>query len=264
MQHRTSYARETFYIPNAPVPSIFLENLPEYFETHGAVIHQARNLIKVFEHEGQALNVKKYCIPPIVNRILYSLGWRTPKAKTTFLNAQEILKRGFLTPKPFGYLIERNAGLINYSYFISEQVTDFKPIGHHCHNKELIKALACYTADLHQKGLLHKDYTPGNILYRVQNGVYSFMLVDINRFRFRNKPVSTFDSVCNLMKPFDDDETLKFFVSEYTKCRCLNNTVCTAHVLFWRHLRNAYDKIKHALKRLPGANWLLQKPIQKK
>ena len=33
--------------------------------------------IRVFDIAGKKINVKKFCIPPIVNRILYSLGWRT-------------------------------------------------------------------------------------------------------------------------------------------------------------------------------------------
>lgn len=258
------YTREICQNPNARLPQNFIQQLPECFTQHGRVIHNARNQIRVYEFEGEEINVKKFCIPPIVNRILYSLGWRTPKAKNTFLNAQEILKRGFQTPRPFGYAIERNAGLINYSYFVSEQVQNFTPIRRAGNIPELIKALAEYTAKLHNAGLMHRDYTPGNILYRKENGTYAFMLVDINRFRIQKKPICLWFSVRNLMKPFEDDELLKSFVTEYAKCRNLNVWLCLRHVLFLRHTRNRYDAFKRALKRLPFAYLFLNKPLGKK
>ena len=100
--------------PQAPLPENFVGTLPDFFSQKGEIIHNARNQIRVFSVNNRKINVKKFCIPPIVNRILYSLGWRTPKAVSTYKNAQEILKRGFHTPAPYGYRIERTGGLINF------------------------------------------------------------------------------------------------------------------------------------------------------
>ena len=258
------YTREICRLPAARLPQNFIQQLPESFPRCGRIIHNARNQIRVYSFKGKEINVKKFCIPPIVNRILYSIGWRIPKAKTTFLNAQEILKRGFHTPRPFGYLIERSAGLINYSYFISEQVQGFTPIRRAENIPALIKALAEYTAKLHQAGLMHRDYTPGNILYREENGAYTFMLVDINRFRIQNKPICLWFSVRNLMKPFEDDKWLESFVTEYAKRRNLNVRFCIWYVLFLRHTRNCYDTFKRMLKHLPFAYLFLNKPLGEK
>lgn len=262
MKYGKAYLRETYKSENAPFPSDFIEQLPEQFALGGRIIHNARNQIRVYETTSTEINVKKFCIPPIVNRILYSLGWRTPKAKTTFLNATEIVKRGFQTPKPFGYIIERTRGLINFSYFISEQVQNVTPIREHKADcQPLIEALAKYTARLHQAGLMHKDYTPGNILYTEQNGKFNFMLVDINRFHIQDKPIGLWRSVSNLMQPFENDERLKEFVAEYAKHRKLNKDLCIRYVLFLRHTRNAYNSTKRALKKLPGAYLFLNKPL---
>lgn len=255
-----SYTREV-YQQGEFLPKDFIQQLPETFSGSGRILHNVRNQIRVYELNGQEVNVKKFCIPPIVNRILYSLGLRTPKAKTTFLNAEAIVKRGFQTPKPYGYVIERNAGLINYSYFVSEQMQDFQAMSHECTDKELTRALAKYTADLHKAGLMHRDYNPGNILYREDNGNYSFALVDINRFRIQNKPISLYYSVCNLMQPFQDDGMLAFFVSEYAKHREINVKLATRYVLFRRHVRTLYGKVKRALKKIPGAYIFLNKPL---
>lgn len=41
----------------------FLKEIPSRFEKEGTVIYEGRNLIKVIEHQGVLLNVKRYCIP---------------------------------------------------------------------------------------------------------------------------------------------------------------------------------------------------------
>ena len=152
--------------------------------------------------------------------------------------------------------------MINFSYFISQQVEGKTPIREAGFDKELICALARYTADLHQKGLMHKDYTPGNILYSVENGKYDFWLVDINRFRCEEKPIPLWLVVQNLMQPFHEDEPLKFFVLEYAKVRGLSPKI---YLPVWliRHTRNFYDKTKRTLKKLPGVSLFLGKPLKK-
>ncbi len=252
--------------PTAPLPEGFVANTPADFTAgNGQIIHNARNQIRVFDINGHLVNVKKYCIPPIINRIFYSYGIRRPKAKTTFLNAQEILKRGFRTPAPYGYLIERNRlGLITYSYFASEQLTDVKPLGYACTDKRLITAVAQFTAHLHQSGLLHIDYTPNNILYRVENGQYTFYMVDINRFAFRKSAWPVHKVLNNLMKPFETDDNLVFFVQEYAKARNIDPSNIVKKVLRLRHLRNSYDIFKAKLKKIPGAYLFLNQPLSGK
>ena len=257
--------RTVYQAPNTVLPDNFIANLPQNFFNHGGkLIHNARNQIKVFDVNGHKINVKKYCIPPIINRIFYSYGLRTPKAKTTFLNAQEILKRGFYTPTPYGYIIERNAlGLITYSYFFSEQLEDVSPVGHLCTDKNLITAVAQFTANLHTHGLLHIDYTPNNILYRMIDSKPRFYLVDINRFGFRKTPWPVKKVLNNLMKPFWNDEVLTFFVEQYAKTRQVSPDI-VKQVLRLRHLRNRYDDFKDGLKKIPGAYLFLNQPLSRK
>lgn len=262
MKKNPTFSQDIYQATDTGLPNDFMNALPATFDACDHIIHQARNQIKVYDSPVGKLNIKKYCIPPIINRILYSLGWRTPKAKSTYQNALEIRKRGFLTPKPIGYRIDRTAKLINYSYFVSEQVLDMKPIGHWCRNKALISALAEYTAQLHLHGLMHKDYTPGNILYAEKDGKYSFMLVDINRFICQDKPIHILEACKNLMQPFSEDDMLEYFVAEYARFRQIHKDICTHHVLHLRHMRNRYDTFKAWLKKIPGARYLIGKPIK--
>ncbi|MBR4592140.1 MAG: hypothetical protein IKO35_02920 [Elusimicrobiaceae bacterium] len=253
---------QTIQIPGAPLPADFMQTLPGFFSSGGTIIHNARNQIRVFDVNGRKINIKKFCIPPIVNRILYSLGWRTPKAVATYRNAQEILKRGFHTPAPYGYRIERKGGLINFSYFISEQIENMRPIREGGSDPALIQALAQYTAALHAHGLFHRDFTPGNILYRVENGEYQFSLVDINRFRFFDGPAPRRFVLRNLMQPFHDDNLLKCFVQAYQKHVPGLGDMEQA-VLRRRHWRNFYDNTKRQLKKIPGVSLFLGKNLKK-
>jgi len=259
MSKKTS--REIFTVPNAWLPENFIPELPDTFSSSGEIIHNARNQIRVYNVNGRRVNVKKFCIPPIVNRILYSWGWRIPKAKKTFLNANEIVKRGFQTPQPYGYIIERNGWLINFSYFVSEQADHLKPMGYKNHPLPLIKALAAYTVQLHQKGLVHIDYTPNNILFAEQDGNFTFSLVDINRFRFYKAEVPTAAVLTNLMKPFHDDEQIKRFATEYARLRGWNAEKLCQKVLRRRYIRNFYDRAKATLKKIPGVNLFLGKNL---
>ncbi|MBO4373068.1 MAG: hypothetical protein J5826_09070 [Bacteroidales bacterium] len=254
--------RTIFEIPNSPLPKDFIAGVPDNFDNGGTLIHNARNQIRVQEVNGQKINIKKYCIPPIVNRILYSIGWRTPKAITACKNAQKILEKGFQTPRPYGYIIERKNKILTFSYFISEQLQGVCPVGYGKHTKEIINALAKFTADMHKKGLLHIDYTPNNILFAQKDGNYSFSLVDINRFRFYNRPIPMHTILTNLMKPFPEEEELIYFVKSYAEQSGLNPDIYKK-VLRRRHIRNAYDKFKRALKKIPGAYLFLNKPLKK-
>ena len=255
-------SRTVFECEKSPLPNGFIAQVPALFDNGGTLIHNARNQIRVFDVEGSSVNIKKYCIAPIVNRWLYSAGWRTPKAVSTYRNALKILENGFLTPKPYGYILEYTRGILGFSYFISEQIQDMHPMGYGSHPEDLIKAVAQLTADMHQKGLLHIDFTPNNILFAQKNGKYIFSLVDINRFRFYNHPVPLGAALTNLTKPFHDDEQLIKFVKEYTALRGLDSALYK-EVLRRRHMRNTYDNLKKKLKKLPFASWFINKPLGK-
>ena len=248
--------------PQAPLSEDFVVNLPKTFPNSGEIIHNARNQIRVFDVNDHKINVKKFCIPPIVNRILYSLGWRTPKAVATYRNALEILKRGFHTPAPYGYRIERKGGLIDFSYFVSAQESDMRPVSQAANDPALINALAQYTADMHAKGLWHKDFTPGNILFRVKDGKHEFSLIDINRFRFFVGSVPATIVRRNLAQPFYDDKNLSAFVEEYARITNWHGNL-VHKVLRKKHLRNAYDNLKYNLKKLPLVDLFLGKPLKK-
>jgi serine/threonine protein kinase len=72
---------------------------------------------------------------------------------------------------------------------------------------------ARFTADLHQKGIFHKDYTPGNILFGKVGDHYEFELVDLNRMKFGK--VSLKDGYKNLHRLCFNDDQYRFFTEAY-------------------------------------------------
>lgn len=171
--------------------SSFLTSLPERFEAEGQYIYGGkRNLIKCFQApDGTAINVKRYAIPNLFNDFIYSWGLRAAKGKRAYDYAERLNALGIPTPEPIAYIEQRALGCIRHSYFISPQCSyphrlyemgnaspaDYEPMA---------EALARFAAQMHHAGVLHLDFSPGNILWDKDEAGYHFMIVDINRMHF--------------------------------------------------------------------------------
>lgn len=80
-------------------------------------------------------------------------------------------------PVPIAYIEECKWGLIKYSYFISLQSSyrrNFYEFGNADVNdcRDVVIAFARYTARLHESDIMHRDYSPGNILFDKIDGEY--------------------------------------------------------------------------------------------
>lgn len=228
----------------------FINSIPEIFETEGRVIYSGRNLIKVIEVNGTEINVKRYGIPAFANRVIYSF-FRVPKGRRAFVYPHELLQRGFETPDPIAYIEEKKCGLMNYSYFISLQSPykrDFYEFGNaaieHC--RDVVVAFAQYTADLHKSGIMHRDYSPGNILFDKIDGKYHFMLVDINRMSFGK--ISVDKGCANFARLWGQKSFFELLAKEYAKARCADEKECVERVLNCRKKFWTYFAKKHYVK----------------
>ena len=171
--------------------SAFIADVPRLMLTQGATVYEARNLIKVLRApDGTLLNVKRYHRPSPLNALVYSTCLRKPKGRRAFDYPPRLLAAGIETPEAVAYIEERRFGIIGYSYFISIQcayrhrlydVLDMKPGDY----TPLAEALGRMTARMHEAGILHRDFSPGNVLWdRAADGSFRFSVVDINRMRF--------------------------------------------------------------------------------
>ncbi len=170
----------------------YIASLPTFFEDEGTYIYGGRrNLIKCFTApDGTVVNVKRFCQPRLFNRLVYSYGIRQPKGQRAFDYPARLLDKGIETPEAVAYIEERNVlGLLGQCYFVSIQCS----YAHRLYEMQqatpsvyepLAEALAVYTANMHNQGVLHLDFSPGNVLWDIVDGHYRFSVVDINRMHF--------------------------------------------------------------------------------
>lgn len=194
------------------------------FDEGGRVIYTGHNIIKVF---GPApdINIKRYRIPRWYNRIIYSL-LRKPKGERAFRNAQRLQQADINTPQPLAFIMERKRGLIGKSFLVTRQEYGYQdcymlgndPIMDPA-KRQLVKEIAALGAKMHTAGILHKDFSPGNILWHQHpaTGKVEFCLVDINRMRFGK--VSLKQGAENFARMWGQPEMFKLLAREYARLR---------------------------------------------
>lgn len=170
----------------------FVASLPQLFERgEGEVIYDGRNQLRRFNVEGRSLIVKSFRTPNFVNRIAY--GWlRSSKAQRSFEYAARLRCIGIGSPTPVGWLTERRGFLFGRSYYACLESTlpyTYKDIMAGTLAPDLerraLEAIGLTTARLHNAGMLHKDYSRGNILFGpAADGSISVEIIDLNRIRF--------------------------------------------------------------------------------
>lgn len=164
-----------------------LSSIPETIAVCGTKIFQGRNRIYRATIGGIDLTVKEFRVPSLANRIAYTF-FRKGKARRSYDNAMTLGKLGIGTPEPIAYIEERAGGLLRRSYYVC-RYWEGDVVGGWEHKMSdsgaMLESLARFTLTLHQKGVYHKDFSQGNILYRRdKDGGFEFVLVDINRMLF--------------------------------------------------------------------------------
>ena len=81
-----------------------------------------RNTIKNLTSQNLNLNIKSFKVPHLINRIAYSF-FRKSKANRSFEYANDLIKKGIKTPKPFAYFEYSNLKLLHKSFYVSEQIS---------------------------------------------------------------------------------------------------------------------------------------------
>ena len=222
----------------------WLEQLPATFSEQGKVIYDARNQIRIMNGwDGSEVCVKRFHAPRFLNRFVYSF-WRMQKAIRAFHNALRLKLAGIGTPEPVAFLLTKRFGLLGESYLVSRKSSltrNFYEFRHHplAGNEDIVRAFARFTALMHEKGILHKDYSPGNILFdRQKDGSVAFEIVDINRMTF-DRPVDL-DTACrNFCRLWGKEDFFRLLAKEYAKARGFDEAECTRLTIkywkrFWR------------------------------
>ena len=173
--------------------------LPETLEKMpvAKVLRDTRNKIWNIEIAQGTITVK-------LNRArgLKRLSYRflDSKAKRHWNNAISMLRRGINTPQPIAFFERHQDKGIEYNYYITQFLenafsardvftsinkgeTHYRNIEHN----DLLKVIAVFICEMHNKAILHRDLSSGNILLTSDNDGIKPYLIDIGRAKILKK-----------------------------------------------------------------------------
>jgi hypothetical protein len=226
----------------------FLLNIRFFFNTNKETIHKARNELKIIQYNGMDTIVKSFKIPNIFRRVYYTY-FRDTKSKKSY---EYSLKIKDFTPNAIGYIEFYENKLLSDSYFISEKFeynfTIREPLleENFENREEVFKAFARFTFELHENEILHKDYSPGNILIKKIYDKFLFKIVDINRMEFR--PLSLDERLLNFSKLWAQDIYLEIIVKEYARLINADEKECVSKAIKYNQKHKNKMNMKKRLK----------------
>lgn len=229
-------------------------NIKDYFsKEENITLFNKRNIIKTIKFNNKKYAVKSFKIPHILNKIVYRF-FRDSKAKRSYYNSIKLLELQINTPKPIGYIEFNSLVLFKDSFYISEFLDYDFEIRELFNNLEFIdrevilKKFIEFTYNLHQKGVYHIDYSPGNILVKKYNLEYKFYLIDVNRMKFLDFDIDLrTKSISKLTKNIDDNN---FMIDYYSQISKIDKSILIRKFNLHFNREKRYLKRKKYLKRV--------------
>jgi serine/threonine protein kinase len=211
--------------PNFQQLKPFIDNISEIFNSTGELIYTGRNQLKAYHVDGYDIIVKSFKKPHLFNRLVYTL-FRPSKAKRSYEHAFELLRRGIGAPESIAFIEEKKGGLLNRSYYISIYEKGYAEIRKQMLGQDVdsdfINQLVKFIAKMHDNGVLQKDLSPGNILWKRNGEAIDFILVDINRTVYFDHPLSKEMRYRNFDRISDNQEIVNLLATEYAKVSSLD------------------------------------------
>lgn len=214
----------------------------------GEVIYAGRNTIWALEWGGKPIAVKAFGIPWGIRQWVYGC-LRASKAKRSFENASALIALGLHTPSPVGYMEFGSQARLLKSFYVSEYLPispetfplrDVLLDANRAGREAILMAFGRFSCRLHDLDVLHRDYSPGNILVASSaveqpttrddkpildpapgtgsspsSPAYRFELVDLNRMSFG--ALSLQQRMHNLRLLWADDVDLRTVVRGYAE-----------------------------------------------
>ncbi len=168
----------------------FIEQLPNNFDTldDAVLLHEGRNVVKLFEVDGQQFVAKNFNRISHINRFVYG-SLRCSKAMRSYYNAMRLRSMEVDTPEPVAAIDIYRGRRLTWSCYLS-RYSDYSALEiddcllQKADVVRLLDALAEFIVELHDKGVEHNDLNISNVLYKNIDGKYTFQLIDINRMEF--------------------------------------------------------------------------------
>lgn len=152
--------------------------------TEGEVIDARRNILRLTD----GVVTKQFPTTGLWKSIWYGLLYKS-KARRSYEYA---LRLQGLTPEPVAYREERIFGLLRESWYACRQSEcryTFKDLIDNPsfpNREQILRAIGRFTKTLHRRGIWHRDYSQGNILFNEDGS--KIEVIDLNRIRWR-KPL---------------------------------------------------------------------------
>ncbi len=205
-----------------------IKQIPEMVRKgQGKLLFKGRNKLILFENIHLGNNTVKIVVKcfkrnGFLKKAIYT--WlRKNKAARCYKNAQEIKRRGFLTPQEIAYIEEYKGGLLDQVYYLCEY-SSWCPINdYNTDNKNFdhtfVADFAAFVAELHLHGVIHHDLNSTNVNYCKKGNHYIFSLIDINRMTFYSHEAPIKESLENLTLFSDISSLYLYFLKCYVKKR---------------------------------------------
>jgi len=213
-------------------------------ESPHQILFDGRNRISVIPFllsEGKTINVAvKEFFTRGLNRMKTLL--LPSKAQKAWLGSLALMERNIPTPIPVAYLEKNRSPFIDDSCYFSvleEDVEEIRHLFRRLSSEELsslVQSLACYLSLCHNKGILHRDLSDGNILVRREGQEkQTFFLIDTNRIRLK-KRLGLLKRIKNLTRLGVPEAFQKLFLQKYTGSKKVKK-----RVWFWyRFTKKSY------------------------
>ncbi len=234
----------------------FMVNIKEYFEDkENTTLFQQRNIIKLIENNGEKYVVKSFKIPHLLNQLVYRF-FRASKAQRSYENSVKLVVLNISTPKPIGYIEFPSLFLFKESYYVCEffdydfEIRAVFKDKYFKDRENILKKFIEFSYELHNKGVYHIDYSPGNILVKKINGEYVFSIIDLNRMKFVE-----FDRdlrMKSLAKLTNDLEDNRSMIHYYAKVSHDDEALLFERLQFYLEAQQKYLENKKRLKKLRG------------
>lgn len=185
----------------------------EYLWDGRTLLQSGRNL--VWEKDG--LVTKEFGVPCWFKRLIYTF-FRPSKARRSYEYA---LRLPGQTPEPVSFSEQRRWGLLSTSSYTCRLSTcpytfrdlrrpDFPDRARH------LEAIGRFAAQLHERGILHGDFSQGNILFDDADHIE---IIDLNRLRF-DQHIDVARGLRNLERlRLGDDAAFAILTNAYLQAR---------------------------------------------
>lgn len=167
-------------------------------------------------------------IPVVVKKVPLDFRQRltTPKAMRSFATARALLERGVDTPEPLAAEVVGGE-----SWYVARRLEEAPQIRAWFLRRddprrprpplpfsfeEVVEALGALGRQMHDAGVFFRDFTDGNVLVTNEAGMLRLWLVDLNRARVGDAPVSALLRYRDLARPgLNRLEDVKLLLSSY-------------------------------------------------